>query len=172
MTRLLNGQILFGFALAALNTVYASQLLQMDAPFAKGQPGPAFLPMILCAFIYFGVARVLIGEFRAGDAAVGAAGDAAGAPAEGSDAIPHIRIVGPLVAIGLTALFIAGFFYVGYAVSAAVYTFLIAFFFNYEQSGALKRSALVALVVAAAVTLFGWLFFVKLFDLYLPIWEF
>lgn len=163
MTRVLNGQILFGFALAALNTVYASQVLQMDAPFAKGEPGPAFLPVILCLFIYIGVARVLIGEFRAGGGARAAA--------EGSDTIPHIRILGPVIAIGLTALFIAGFFLVGYVVAAAVYTFMIAFYFNYEQSGAPGRAALVALVIAAAVTLFGWLFFVQLFDLYLPMWE-
>ncbi len=164
MTRLLNGQILFALGLAVLNTVYASQLWQMARPFASGEPGPSFLPTILCGFVYVAVAWILLAEFRAGAAAR--------PEPDRSDAVPHIGIVGPLIAIGLTSLFIVGFFYVGYVVSAAVYTFLIALYFNLEQSGRWKRSALVALAISAAVTLFGWLFFVRLFGLYLPVWEF
>ncbi|UUX48935.1 tripartite tricarboxylate transporter TctB family protein [Nisaea acidiphila] len=164
MNRMLNGQILFALLLAGLNTIYASQVLQMDPPFASGEPGPAFLPSILCVFLYLAMARILITEFRAGT------GERSGSPT--SEHIPNIRIAGPLVATGLTVLFIVGFFYLGYLVSAFLYTFLIALFFNYERSGAWRSSALFAAIVAFGVTVFGWLFFVKVFELYLPVWEF
>lgn len=164
MTRFMSGQVLFALALAALNTVYASQVLQMDPPFATGEPGPAFLPSILCAFLYLAVARILFTEIR----------KEAGTSAEatGSEHVPNLRLVGPAIAIGLTALFILGFFYLGYLVAAFLYTFLIALFFNFERNGAWGRSALTAAIVAVCVTLFGWLFFVQVFGLYLPVWEF
>ena len=135
MTRILNGQVIFALALTALNTVYASQVLQMDLPFASGEPGPAFLPSMLCIFIYLAVARILF-------------------------------------TVGLTVLFIIGFFYLGYLVSAFLYTFMIAFFFDFERRGVWLPSALLAAAIAFGVTLFGWLFFVQVFELYLPVWEF
>ncbi|MBO6561052.1 MAG: tripartite tricarboxylate transporter TctB family protein [Nisaea sp.] len=164
MTRFMSGQVLFALALAALNTVYASQVLQMDRPFATGEPGPAFFPTILCAFLYLACARILFTEIRA--EATSRADDAV------SDHVPNLRLVGPAIAIGLTALFIVGFFYLGYLVAGFVYTFLIALFFNFERSGAWGSSALTAAIVAFCVTLFGWLFFVQVFGLYLPVWEF
>jgi len=147
-----------------LNTVYASQLLQMDKPFANGEPGPAFLPVLLCLFVYFALVRIIVVEYRA--------------PVEQgtsrlpSSVVPHMQLVGPAVAIGLTCAFIAGFFYFGYVVSSVVYTFSIAFFFNFEQNGNWKRSVLIGLLIATSATGFGWLFFVELFGLYLPAWEF
>lgn len=163
MTRLLNGQILFALGLAFLNTVYASQLLEMGRPFASGEPGPSFLPAILCGFVYIAIACILIGEIRRRPEDRDTATE--------SDTVPMIGMVGPIIAIGLTCLFIVGFFYVGYLVSAGLYAFLITLYFNYEQNGTWTRSLLIALVTSVALTLFGWLFFVKLFDLYLPIWE-
>lgn len=168
MTRILNGQVIFVLALTALNTVYASQVLQMDPPFASGEPGPAFLPSMLCIFLYLAAARILFTEIRAqATAPVDTSADTIL-----SEHVPHIRLIGPLIAVGLTILFIIGFFYLGYLVSAFLYTFLIAFFFDFERRGTWKASALLAAAVAFGVTLFGWLFFVKIFELYLPVWEF
>jgi len=164
LTRIMSGQVVFALALAALNTIYASQVLQMDRPFATGEPGPAFLPAILCVFLYLACARILFTELRKEAAAR--------ADATPSDHIPNLPVTGPAIAIGLTVLFIIGFFYLGYLVAAFLYTFLIALFFNYERSGAWKSSALMAAVIALCVTLFGWLFFVQVFGLYLPVWEF
>ncbi|WP_274423225.1 tripartite tricarboxylate transporter TctB family protein [Chelativorans sp. YIM 93263] len=163
MTRLLRGQVVFALGLAALNTVYASQLLQMDRPFANGEPGPAFLPLILCGFMYVASIIIVVGEFRTAAAARESAPQ--------SDVISRIALIGPALTISATALFIVTFFYFGYLVSAAVFTFIVSLFFNYEKSGDLKRSSLIALITAFTVTLFGWLFFVKLFGLYLPVWE-
>ncbi|WP_420406085.1 tripartite tricarboxylate transporter TctB family protein [Nisaea sp.] len=160
----MSGQVLFALALAALNTVYASQVLQMDPPFATGEPGPAFLPSILCAFLYLAVARILYTEIRAEAAPQ--------TDTAASEHVPNLRLIGPAIAIGLTILFIIGFFYLGYLVAAFLYTFLIALFFNFERSGAWLSSALTSAVVAGCVTLFGWLFFVQVFGLYLPVWEF
>jgi len=162
MQRLLNGQILFAVILLALNSIYASQLLTMRPPFATGEPGPTFLPYILCLFVYGASVHIFFVEFR--KRSVSQAG-------EMSSYVPRIGLVGPVVAIGLSALFIIAFFFVGYLAATALYTFLMSLFFNYEQDGtwgsALVRSALTAVVV----TTFGWLFFVVLFDLYLPVWE-
>jgi len=164
MTKLMNGQVLFGLGLAALNTVYASQVLLMERPSSNGEPGPAFLPVILCGFVYIGIFCTIIGEFRKSPDAT--------ADDNISDTIPWISVLGPVLVIGLTALFIVTFVYLGYAVAAAGYTFLIALYFNYEQSGSWGKSALTAVAISAFVTFAGWIFFVKLFDLYLPVWEF
>jgi len=163
MTRLFRGQIIFALGLAVLNTIYASQLVQMDRPFATGEPGPSFLPVILCGFVYFASIGIIIREFRAAEA------KATSEPQ--SDIVPHISLLGPAVTIGATALFIIAFSYLGYLVAAACFTFIVAWFFTYEQSGKPLRSTGFAFVTAAVVTLFGWLFFVKLFGLYLPVWE-
>ena len=119
---------------------------------------------MLCIFIYLAVARILFTEIRA---QAPAATDAIQ-----SEHVPHIRLVGPLIAVGLTVLFIIGFFYLGYLVSAFLYTFMIAFFFDFERRGVWLPSALLAAAIAFGVTLFGWLFFVQVFELYLPVWEF
>ena len=121
------------------------------------------MPALLCVFVYFAIVRILISEFRAPQKE--------NAQTMQSDVVPHIHIVGPIVAIALTGLFITAFFYFGYVVAAAVYTFLIAFFFTFEEKGHWKRSALLGLLIAGCATLFGWLFFVELFGLYLPVWE-
>ncbi|MCC4243600.1 tripartite tricarboxylate transporter TctB family protein [Stappia indica] len=163
MTRRVTGQVLFAFVLLGLNTVYASQVLEMPFPFATGEPGPAFMPMLLCGLVYLGVLKILINEFRSPEPA----------PEVESalSAIPRLGIVGPLAAIALIGLFVIVFFYAGYIVAAAFYTFAISLFFNYEQSGSWGRSVIFAVLTSAAITVFGWLFFVKLFGLYLPMWE-
>lgn len=163
MTRTINGQVLFAFALLGLNTVYASQVLAMDLPFANGEPGPAFLPMMLCAFVFIAMIRILMTELRAKPAERAAAMT--------SDHIRNLHVLGPLGAIALISLFIVVFVYAGYLPAAALYTFAIALFFNYESSGDLKKAALMALGISAVITTLCWLFFVKLFDLYLPMWE-
>lgn len=160
-----SGQVLFALALLIANTVYGSQILQMSRPFETGEPGPSFLPIILCVFIYAAVGRMLFLELRKPSRVV------ADAAADESDHVPHVRTMGPIFAIGLSALFIIGFFYVGYLLSALIYTTLISAGFNYEQRGKIGRAALVGLATGSCVTLFGWLFFVKLFGLYLPLWE-
>ncbi|MBL3587367.1 tripartite tricarboxylate transporter TctB family protein [Rhodovulum sulfidophilum] len=162
MTGPRNGQILFALGLALANTVYGWQVLQMSRPFAAGEPGPAFLPALLCLALYGLLARVLISEFRTRRA------EASGEAAD-TGLLP---VLGPLFAIGATALFVIGFVWLGYVISAALYSFAIAFYFNVEDSGRWGRSALVALPVAAGVTGFGWLFFDRLFGLTLPVWGF
>lgn len=158
--RILNGQVLFAFVLVALNTIYLSQLIKMDTPFSAGEPGPAFLPWILCVFVYLAIAYLVFSELR----------DPKRKQNIISEHIPYIQVTGPLFAVGLTMVFIAGFFYAGYVVSALIYTFLVTLFFNFEQTGLIKHSIMIAGLTAICVTLFGWLFFVKLFDLYLPVW--
>ena len=164
MTKLLRGQILFAFALTVLNTVYASQLLGMDRPFVNGKPGPSFLPFILCGFVYVVTFLIILKEFKAQQNIIAAA--------ETSDNIPRIVILGPVIAVGLTALYILAFVYTGYMTATAGYTFLIAIYFNFERNGKCGASALSSAIIVLFITVAGWLFFVKLFGLYLPLWEF
>lgn len=164
MTRHFNAPALFALCLVVLNTIYASQIVQMSLPFSRGEPGPAFMPMILSGMLYIIAARIFFLELRADP--VLPADDVA------SPVVPRLAITGPLIVVMLTALFVATFDRVGYVVSAAAYTFLISFFFNYEQTGNWRSAAGYAGVTAALITLFGWLFFAKLFDLYLPTWGF
>lgn len=164
MIRHLNAPAFFALFLVVLNTVYASQIGQMGFPFSKGEPGPSFLPIILCGMLYVVAARIFLVELHAGTRE--------DSDEDLSQTVPRLATTGPLIIAVLTALFVATFERVGYVVSAAVYTFLISLFFNYEQTGSWRRAAGYSLVTAALITLFGWLFFSKLFDLYLPVWEF
>jgi hypothetical protein len=165
MSRHLNGKTVFYLFLVALNTVYMSQLVHLDRPFAAGEPGPAFLPMILCGFVYFALIRLLLLEIKA-------APTSKEYPDTNSTGIQHFSVIGPVAAIVLTGLFITGFVYLGYVVSTLAYTFMMSLLFNLEQTRQWKRSIVVATVTSAGVTITGWLFFEKLFDLYLPTWGF
>lgn len=164
MSGRLNGQVLFAIALIVLNTIYASQIVKLGMPFATGEPGPAFLPILLSGLLYLMMGGILVGELRKARAGTG--------DMLQSDTVPSIGFVGPLLMMALTIMFIIGFYYTGYLASAAAYTFLIALYFNYEQGSGWTRALTVSAATAIAVTVFGWLFFVKLFDLYLPLWEF
>ncbi len=136
-------------------------------PFSNGvEPGASFLPIVLCAVLYLAAGRILIAELRNGRSA-----EVPAAPAK-SDHVPAIGIIGPLVIAVLTMGFAAGLERVGYIVAAGAYTFAVALYFNFEDGGRPVRSIIVAAITAVIITGFGWLFFVKLFDLYLPTWSY
>lgn len=159
-----NGQAIFALVLLVLTTVYASQIFKLGMPFAKGvEPGASFLPIVLSAVMYLAAGRILLEELRRGRQAV--------AEMAQSDHVPAVGLIGPLVIALLTMGFAAGLERVGYVVAAGGYTFAVALYFNFEQDGRPLRAILVAAITAAAITGFGWLFFVKLFGLYLPTWN-
>lgn len=160
----LNGQAGFALLLVVFGTVYASQIPKLGLPFADGrEPGASFMPILLATILVVGALRVLVAELRG----TGAEPDA---PRDTSPTVPRISVVGPVVLIALTALFAFGLPRVGYFVAAAGYTFGVAFFFDYEQTGRPVRAAAQAAVTAAAISGFGWLFFEMLFELSLPGW--
>ena len=160
----LNGQAGFALVLIVFATVYASQIPTLGVPFADSkEPGASFMPILLVATLIVSALRMLLSELRG-------TGKESETPMHSSVTIPRISIVGPIVLVVLTALFAFGLPRVGYFVATASYTFGVAFFFDYEQSGRPLRAAALAAVTSAAITGFGWLFFEWLFDLSLPDW--
>lgn len=157
----MRGGAVFALALLALNAVYLSELIGMAAPFARGEPGPSFLPWLLCGFLFVAALRILRLELRASRAG----------PADAAPALRRPDVLRPLMVGALTAGFIAAFPHVGYAVATAVYVFAIALVFNVEQTRRWGSSLAWSATTAAGVTAFGWLFFVRLFDLFLPGWS-
>lgn len=159
-----NGQAILALVLLVLTTVYASQIFTLGMPFGNGvEPGASFLPIVLSAIMYVGATSILLGELRRDRQ------DAA--PAARSAHVRAIGLTGPAAVILATIVFAAGLTRVGYFASAGIYTFAVALYFNYEQDGRLARALLAAAVTAVAITLFGWLFFVRLFGLTLPGWS-
>lgn len=159
-----NGQAIFAMVLLVLTTVYASQIFSLGMPFAKGvEPGASFLPIVLSAIMYVGALRILWAELRKGRE------DGEGAAQ--SDHVPAVSIVGPLALIIATGLFAYGLDRVGYFVAAGAYTFLVALYFNYEASGRPVHAVILSAITAVVITVFGWLFFVRLFELSLPVWS-
>ncbi|MFN3208470.1 MAG: tripartite tricarboxylate transporter TctB family protein [Roseovarius sp.] len=159
-----NGQALFALVLLVLTSVYASQIFKLGMPFENGvEPGASFLPIVLSGIMYVGALRILIGELRRGRAAA--------APAVRSDTVPAVTVLGPLIVIAATAIFAYGLERVGYFTAAGCYTFAVALYFNYEDSGRPLHALILSAVTALAVTLFGWAFFVWLFELTLPVWN-
>lgn len=160
-----NGQAGFALVLIVFATVYASQIPKLGMPFADAQePGASFFPLVLVAILYVAAVRVLIAELR------GTGGEPGLAP-HSSETVPRIGVLGPVALVVLTALFVIALPRLGYFLSAALYTFGVALFFNYEQTGRPGRAAVQAALTAAAITGFGWLFFEGIFDLSLPAWD-
>lgn len=158
-----NVQAAFATFLIVLNTVYASQIPELGLPFAdRSEPGPAFLPVVLCLFMYIAGLRILFIELA------DTTSEARDRPV--SDTIPFLAQVGPLSVLVLTICYLIAFPWTGYLASTIVYALLIALFFNYEASGSWRDAAWKSALTAAAITAFGWLFFVQLFGLYLPVW--
>ncbi len=160
-----SGQVITALCLLVLTTVYASQIFRLGLPFSNGvEPGASFLPIVLSLVMYVSAGRILAAELR----------QRSRPPArpEGSDHVPAIGFTGPAIVVVFTMLFAAGLDRAGYFASAGLYTFAVAFYFNYEETGRTARAAALAALTAATITAFGWLFFDRLFDLSLPGWSF
>lgn len=148
-----NRQVIFALLVLALDAGYFIQALDLSFPFERGEPGPAFMPLILVVALAIGALGVLVEELR---------GTAVDDTAEGADfALRTIAL------IALTAGFVWAFEPLGYPIATAIYTFGVAWLFEQERVGALK-ALLTSAFIAAGITVAGWLFFVQLFELFLP----
>lgn len=151
-----NGQAVFALLLLILNTGYFLETLSLPRPFLLGEPGPSFLPLVLSGVLYIACGRILYAELRG----IGDTADE-GAPAGGFSIRPVILAV-------ITGIFVYAFEPLGYWVATSLYTFAVAALFELEESSRPFRLFGVAATVAIGMTVTGWLFFVTLFDLYLP----
>lgn len=149
----MNRQAMFALAILALDGAYFLQALSLPVPFSSGEPGPAFMPMILVVALAVGALGVLAQELR------GVADENGEKPAPFG--------VRSILLIGLTAAFVWAFEPLGYWIATAAYTFAVAWLFEQERVGS-ARAALTSALIAAGITITGWLFFVQLFDLFLP----
>lgn len=153
MTLAMNRQALFALFLIVLNTVYFVDSLSLATPFARGEPGPAFVPMLLSLILYVAAGRIFIAELRG-----------RGEVEESEEPLSWK----PFLLAALTAGFVAAFEPAGYFIATFGYTFAVAAVFEWDNSSSRKRVLLVAAAVSVGVTVIGHLFFVRLFDLYLP----
>lgn len=156
MTLVKNPQALFALFLLVLNAGYFAEALTLPLPFAMGEPGPAFLPLVLSVVLFIAAGQILWAELRGTGEA-----EAEGAPVGGF-------AVKPIAIAVLTAVYIVLFESIGYWLSTYLYSFAVAALFETETTSRPVRIIIVAAIIAAAATAAGWLFFVTLFDLYLP----
>jgi putative tricarboxylic transport membrane protein len=161
-----NAQAVFAVGLILFATVYASQIPKLGMPFTRpAEPGASFFPLVLVTILYVAAFRVLLAELRR-------AADAPQDAAPVSDTVPRIGLLGPLVLVLLTAVFATALPTLGYFAAAAIYTFGVALFFNFEETGRLGPTLARSALTSAAITGFGWLFFEGIFGLSLPGWGF
>ena len=151
-----NGQALFAVFLLVLSVSYFAEALTLPIPFARGEPGPAFLPLILSLVLFVAGGRILIAELRG-------TGDRSeeGAPAGGVSA-------SPVILAAMTGVFVYAFEPLGYWIATLLYTFAVAVLFEFERDKPPLKVLGLAAAVSAGITLIGWLFFVTLFELFLP----
>lgn len=153
-----NGQALFALFLLILNTGYLVEALRsLPIPFAYGEPGPAFLPLVLAAILYLAAGRILHNELRGTE----------DADVEG-EAVEDGFTLKPILIILVTAIYIWLFESFGYWFSTMLYTLIITAMFEYEKKPTILRLLTMSVAVAIPVTVSGWLFFVTLFKLILP----
>lgn len=151
-----NGQALFAIFLLVLSAGYCAEALTLPTPFERGEPGPAFLPLILSLVLFVAAARILVAELRGtGDST------SEGAPAGGFS-------IRPIILAAITGLFVYVFEPLGYWLATLFYTFAVAVLFEFDRSSRPLRIVAIAAAVSVGMTLVGWLFFVTLFDLFLP----
>lgn len=149
----LGRQAIFALFLIVLSAAYFIETLRLPTPFARGEPGPAFLPMVLAAVLFASAASILLGELR-------------GASPRGEN---EERLSWkPFLLAALTAAFVAVFELAGFLLATFLYTAAVAALFELEKTRHPLRILAVGLAVGAGVTLVGRLFFVELFDLFLP----
>jgi len=149
----MNRQAAFALFLLVLNTGYFVETLSLPTPFARGEPGPGFIPLVLSAVLFVAAGRILFVELRAAG------------PREPQEEPLSPR---PFLLAGFTAGFVAAFEPAGYWVATLAYTFAVAALFETQKTARPLRVLAVAAAVAAGVSVVGHLFFVRLFDLYLP----
>lgn len=154
MTLLRNHQAMFALFLIVLDAAYLREAFSLPRPFQLGEPGPAFMPMLLGLVLFVAAGRILWMEL-AGTAPLHEAGD--------------VRITPRAVAlVAATVAFIWLFEPLGYWIATLPYVFVVAAIFEVERVGFGWRLLAISALIAAGVTGAGWLFFVTLFDLFLP----
>lgn len=149
----LNRQVIFALFILALDAAYLHQALSLTFPFARGEPGPAFMPLILVVVLAIGAMGVLVQELRG--------------TRDPDDEVGGTFALRTLALIALTACFVWAFEPLGYWIATAGYTFAVAWLFEQDRLGG-ARAVLTSAVIAAGITLSGWLFFAYLFELFLP----
>lgn len=146
-------QVMFALVLIALNAGYFYEASSLPYPFATGEPGPAFMPLLLSAVLFFSCVAILVEELRGKGQ---------------TDSGEKVHFGWRTVALAaLTCGFIAAFEPLGYWISTALYTFSVAWLFEQERAGP-RMAALTACLIAVGITGAGWIFFVVLFKLFLP----
>lgn len=151
MASFMNREAIFALFLLVMNTGYFLETLNMPRPFQFGEPGPAFLPLFLSAIMFVAAGRILVGALG-------------GMRSEDGESFSFK----PLILAALTIGFILAFEPAGYWIATLGYTFAVAVLFSLEESRAPLKVLTLSAAVAVGVTAVGYLFFVTLFDLYLP----
>lgn len=146
-------QALFALLILAVDVAYLQQALELPLPFARGEPGPSLMPLVLVLTLGIGALGVLVQELRG-----------TAEHEDDEDANFSLRTVALIV---LTCGFVWAFEPLGYWYATLTYTFGVAWLFEQERLGPAK-ALLTSALIAAAITGVGWLFFVTLFDLFLP----
>ncbi|MDO9527239.1 MAG: tripartite tricarboxylate transporter TctB family protein [Gemmobacter sp.] len=149
----MNRQVIFALLILALDAGYLLQTLSMPLPFARGEPGPSFMPLILVVALAVGALGVLVEELRGTASDNGEEGGTFG-----------LRSIALIV---VTGAFVWAFEPLGYWIATVIYTFFVAWLFEQERVGGL-RAMLTSALIAVGITAVGWLFFVQLFELFLP----
>lgn len=149
----MNRQALFALLILALDAAYLQQALLLPLPFARGEPGPSLMPLVLVVALAIGALGVLVQELR------GTAHHE-----DDEDARFGLRTIALIV---LTGAFAWAFEPLGYVYATLGYAFGVAWLFEQERLGPLK-AVLSSALISAGITGVGWLFFVTLFDLFLP----
>jgi putative tricarboxylic transport membrane protein len=151
----MNRQALFALLLIALDAGYFFQSLSLPTPFQLGEPGPAFLPIVLSVLLFISCTAIIWQELAK-----------TAEPDESADA-GRIR-PRSIILVVATAAFIYCFDPLGYWIATFVYCLIVAWLFERERDITHLRALVTSTLIAASITAVGWLFFVTLFALFLP----
>jgi putative tricarboxylic transport membrane protein len=152
-----DSELVFPLCLLVVTSVYLAASFDVSTAFDTGFVNSAFGPRVVAVVMYLALLFVLRDALRSrrARAAEAAGADAAGAEAQGEWA-------GPLQIVALTAVYIAAFRPLGYAISTLIYVYVLFYLFRFDEKSQLKRILYTVAVTAIFYVLFDAIFNVRL----------
>lgn len=135
--------------LLVVTTVYLAAAFQVSSPFSTALVDASFVPKLVAMLMYVALLAVLrdaLRRRRGGDAAGGDASD----------------LAAPAKVVALTAVYVAAFQPLGYALATVPYVFLLFHVFRFEGRGLLGRLAYAVVITAVFHGLFAGIFNIRL----------
>lgn len=147
-------ELVFPICLFVATSIYLAASFEISTAFDSGFVNSAFVPRVVAAVMYVALIFVLRDALRSRRSGAAEADDP---EAGGADWTAPAKIV------ALTALYIAAFRPLGYAIATLIYVYALFYFLGFDEKSQPKR-----ILYAVAITAIFYVLFDAIFNVRLP----